>query len=60
MEVVADKSYMIFGDSRCQYKLTEPTAKFFNYYVNRGKDIQIYYSFEEFNADNSQRKSDKF
>lgn len=51
---------MIFGDSRCQYKLTEPTAKFFNYYVNRGKDIQIYYSFEEFNADNSQRKSDKF
>ena len=52
-----NKTYTVFGDSKCQYKVTDEMTKVLNYFIAKDSvDLLIYHSYELFNVDNTGRR----
>ena len=56
-----NKTYTVFGDSKCMYKITEQLTKVQNYYIAKNSvDLLIYHSYEHFNIHNTGRRDKNF
>lgn len=55
------KEYTVFSDSKCVYKIKDDSSTGKNYYINKdSEDLIIYHSYENFNKENTYRRSKKF
>ena len=58
--IKTDKNYTVFGDSKCQYRITDETAKVMNLYIDKDNELLVYHSYDRFDESNTDRRNKRF